>query len=253
MNDSTHVRLIEFLSSALHIFQEALKASKHSRPYRTGAFQIALIARIHDRADAVLTLLREDRDHSIAELVRAVLEAHAALNFLKAERKAIFRLELESLEDSIKRLKRTLALPGLSQAEQSKGKRSLAKRERRSELLFAKGIRTSTKSDRILALGANFRVGYSILSSESHHGLDSLSDRHFDSSSGSLQITGGERHQDMSLMIYIAIVLEAIAAAMHIYATKLALSDCRLMLNAKRRDIEQLLADYDVWGATVIQ
>ena len=253
MNDSTHIRLIEFLSSALDIFQETLKVSKYERTYRTGSFQIALIARIRDRADAVLTLLREDRDHSIAELVRAVLEAHAALHFLMAERKAIFRLELESLEDSINMLKRTLALPGLSQDEQSKGERSLAKRERRSKLLLAKGIRTLKKSDRIVALGANFRVGYSILSSESHHGLDSLSDRHFDTSNGYLQITGGERHQDRTLVIYVAIVLEAITAAMHVYATKLARSDFRSMLNGKQRDIEQLLLDYDAWGATVAQ
>ena len=221
MNDSTHVRLIEFLSSALDIFQEALKASKHRRTYRTGAFQIALIARIHDRADAVLTLLREDRDHSIAELVRAVLEAHAALNFLKAERKAIFRLELESLEDSIKRLKRTLILPGLSKIELSNGKRSLEKRKRRYEQLYAKGIRKSAKSDRIQALGAVFRVAYSLLSVESHHGLDSLSDSHFDVSNGFLHFSASERHQDMTLMIHVAIVLQAIAAAMQIYATKI--------------------------------
>lgn len=146
VNDSVHLKLIDFLSRSLDLFLKGLDETKFRKLSRSQHFQVALIARVHERGDAVLTLLREDRDHSTGELVRSVLEAHATLVFLKKARKARFRLEIESVVESIKLLTRMVANPQVSIDDKVEAKRILKEKVRRKEVLFSKGIRKATKS-----------------------------------------------------------------------------------------------------------
>ena len=252
MNDPIHLKLIEFLSFSLNSFVTEITQSKHRKTSKKSLFQLALIGRIHERSDALLVLLDQDRDHSIAELVRAVLEAHAALHFLTHEHKATFRLELESNLDAQRMLSRAVLSGLLTPTEEKVANRSVSRLKRRQKVLKTRGIHASKKSDRVEALGPLLRLAYSLLSAESHHDLRWLSESHFDVSNDMLQVRAGDRHSDRTLIIYVAVVLQAIAAAVDLYANTLVVADHKHKWRVLRREQTKLIAEFDTWGKEVI-
>ena len=252
MNDATHLKLIDFLGRSVDILFTGLDSAKLRKVSRSQSFQVALIARIHDRSDSVLTLLREDRDHSIGELVRSIHEAHASLVFLKKEKKARFRLEIESAEESIRLLRRLLTSPQLSIEMAKEANQILKAKEKRKKLLFSRGIRKATKADRMGFLDPVAKDIYGLLSSESHHDLLSLFDSHLDTSNGIVEFHGGRRRSDRTLIIYVAVILQAVHAAMKIVSGNLSKASYKQFWKDHVRQHTNLIVEVDRWGQSIV-
>lgn len=231
MDQSTRTATLEPVARAYEVLCHGFESIKFRADTELDCFAVALLTRVLERTEAAIHLIRVGADHSLPELVRSILEAHAlsmCISAAKTEPSSNLLLQLKFVanKQAISTLELQISNQRLCATIAEKMRLRLDERRKAQEKLKASGIGELQIMERVKQISkmvsrhdgndkptTRFELLYKLLCDSAHHNLSSLESIYFYDESDTRNFVG---FSPLSDSLYLMCLEEMLLAIQHV-------------------------------------